>query len=376
MARMRLPPIGFWSYTRDNEMLSSGRLATLQTRILAEIQARYGRDTVEIFHDTSEVRHGAKWETELRVWIARSTFFIPVLTPHFLQSEWCCREVTLFLERERELAALHPGAPASARIFPIHYVSIDRADTIDEGVRQALHERQWFDFRALQYEDFDGPKVRRAIADYADTICDLLLRQVEAPLSAEETALREQQEERRTIAQREALDLQAQENAKLEQVRRERRAAIAVWVRRNGTPLKWLVGLAVFVEGLNIVTAPRLPTYDSRPASTASAPMLSSTPVPADAEPMKKPSIEPLSTRPNHPGSKAAEHPVAQRTSPEGNRGPSAPIEGQAKKPATASSGESKTVPSTLVSKPKPSSTISTRRIPCAPLPGVTACGK
>src|SRR5271168_1006819 len=101
---MSLEPVGFWSYTRDDDARSRGKLSQLRTLLADELQGRFGRAyKVHIFQDIVAISYGAAWETEIKVALDSCSFFIPIITPGFLQSEMCCREVMLFHQRATEM---------------------------------------------------------------------------------------------------------------------------------------------------------------------------------------------------------------------------------------------------------------------------------
>ena len=110
---VRLPPIGFWSYARQDDALSAGRLSQLRAILVDEVQQLFGREPVRLFQDSSTIAHGSNWESEIRAAIAQSAFLVPILTPNFIQSEWCCREVELFLERVPQPKAKGRGATST-----------------------------------------------------------------------------------------------------------------------------------------------------------------------------------------------------------------------------------------------------------------------
>ena len=225
--KMRLPPIGFWSYARQDDELSDGELTRLRTQVRSALQQQFGRTPIEIFQDTSAIPHGAKWEEEIRHSLFNSSFLIPILTPNFLQSEWCNREIELFLERQHQLFEAYPDLPRESRIFPIHYVDVNRADVLDPANLKALQELQWFDFRDLRYEN--GPLPRKAIATFAESIRDLLLIEVARPPTEEELAREARAREERAAAQAARLaaeaDAKAKAEAQAEEVRQKRDAA-------------------------------------------------------------------------------------------------------------------------------------------------------
>ncbi|MEA3014862.1 MAG: hypothetical protein QOD42_3407 [Sphingomonadales bacterium] len=181
MAKIRLPPIGFWSYVRRDDERNRGKISELRELVLAELETQIGGD-VPVFKDTISIPHGVRWEALTTQALSDATFFIPILTPNFLQSEWCCKEVRLFLEREQELFAAYPDLPKRSRIFPIHYVDVEEdADTTDETVRDTLMQLQHFSFQRRRNLRYDEPEVRDFVSAFVTDIRNLLKARVEQP---------------------------------------------------------------------------------------------------------------------------------------------------------------------------------------------------
>ncbi len=137
-----LPPIGFWSYSRDDDDRARGRLTQLHALLTEELKGRFGRRAgVRLFRDVSEITYGDLWEQKIINELNQSSFLIPILTPDFLQSEWCCKEVLHFQDRETTLGR-------SGLIFPIHWVDTGR---INPASSDHVHDRRvWDRLRATQ----------------------------------------------------------------------------------------------------------------------------------------------------------------------------------------------------------------------------------
>lgn len=210
---IRLQPIGFWSYSRQDDELSKGKLSNLRALLMSEIQQQYGREPIQLFQDVSAIPHGAEWGYEIRKSLYNATFFIPIITPNFIQSEWCSAEVMIFLEREQDLCATYPELPRRSRIFPLQLIDITGVDAFNPDVLAALELRQSFDFRALRHRNLDDETVRHALADFATSIRRALQIKVRPPLTPEE---RERQATEAAAAQ-----------ARQEALRREEEAARA-----------------------------------------------------------------------------------------------------------------------------------------------------
>ncbi len=171
-----LPPIGFWSYTSSDDEASNGRLSALRLLLAKELQLKVGRnDRVKIFQDVAAIPHGTDWLKQIMNALAESSFFIPIVTPAFLQSEMCCREVLHF--REREIALGRDDL-----ILPLHYVTTDRVDPArpgachDPAVLELLRSRQWIDFRPLRTRQVDSESVLNLLDAFSESIADALHR--------------------------------------------------------------------------------------------------------------------------------------------------------------------------------------------------------
>jgi TIR domain len=101
-----LKPIGFWSYTSSDDTRSGGRLSQLRRLLADELQLLIGRrQPVHLWQDVAAIPHGSDWLKEIHKALDASSFFIPIVTPAFLESEMCSLEVMRFREREQSLGA-------------------------------------------------------------------------------------------------------------------------------------------------------------------------------------------------------------------------------------------------------------------------------
>lgn len=224
--KVRVPPIGFWSYSRQDDELSQAKLSGLRALLKAEIQQQYGREPVQLFQDVGAITHGDDWEREIRNALAQATFIIPIITPNFIQSQWCSKEVALFLEREREIFETYPGLRDRGRIFPLLLIDVEDVDPFDAATLEILRARQWFDFRAFRHRRLDDEAVQAAIADFASSIRGLLQTQVPRPLTAEEVRQREEAAAE-AVRRREAAEAEARERAAEAQRQRDAELAAA-----------------------------------------------------------------------------------------------------------------------------------------------------
>src|SRR5262249_21649104 len=108
--------VGFFSYSREDDEGSGGKLSKLGERIQAELRGQLGRANFTLWQDKS-IAHGEWWEEEIKSAIARSVFFIPIITPTAVRSRQWKFEFDSFLAREKELGR-------HDLVFPILYISV------------------------------------------------------------------------------------------------------------------------------------------------------------------------------------------------------------------------------------------------------------
>lgn len=176
-----LKPTGFWSYSTLDDQHSHGRLSKLRALLAGELQQAIGRSpVVQLFQDAAAISPGMDWEQSIREAIDDASFLIPIITPGYLQSEWCCTELRLFLERERALGR-------NDLIFPVYYQdisdfeSIRAGDVHDPEILPLLKTRQWADFRDLRHADVISEKVARRVARLAESMRRTLYRERRPP---------------------------------------------------------------------------------------------------------------------------------------------------------------------------------------------------
>jgi hypothetical protein len=76
--------VGFFSYSREDDEDSGGKLSKLRERIQAELRGQLVRTKADfkLWQDKTAIAHGKLWEDEIKTAIAESSFFIPIIT-HF-----------------------------------------------------------------------------------------------------------------------------------------------------------------------------------------------------------------------------------------------------------------------------------------------------
>jgi len=138
------------------------------THLRSSLELEYLKLTgakLKIFMDTG-ISKGMRWEEQISHAIADSRMFILVLTPNYLHSSFCRRE--LF-----EFAKTHPERP----IVPVHYIDVekmsDNRELSKNRARAMIGRYQWDDWRQLRLVSFRNKKVREQVTQLARTISEL-----------------------------------------------------------------------------------------------------------------------------------------------------------------------------------------------------------
>jgi F-box protein 11 len=95
-------PIAFMSYAIDDDEHDGGNLTRFCERLSGEVQMQTGDEFV-IFQDRKHILWGQNWRARIEESLDGAAFLIPIITPSFFVSPYCCDELERFLERERQL---------------------------------------------------------------------------------------------------------------------------------------------------------------------------------------------------------------------------------------------------------------------------------
>jgi formylglycine-generating enzyme required for sulfatase activity len=158
------------SYTRNDDEHHKGYLTTFREQLSGEVQVYTGRP-FRIFQDIEEIKWGQPFEERIDAALAEITFFIPILTPSFFNSEFCRYELERFLQREQQLGR-------NDLVLPVYFIRVPGLESAalrtDDPLMQTLAARQYIDWRKLRRRSFDLPEVGDKLAEMAEHIADAL----------------------------------------------------------------------------------------------------------------------------------------------------------------------------------------------------------
>src|SRR5215471_19773503 len=207
--------VGFFSYSREDDEDSGGKLSKLRERIQAELRSQLGRTKADfrLWQDKIAIAHGELWEDTIRKGVAESVFFIPIITPTAVRSSFCKFEFETFLAREKELGR-------SNLVFPILYIPVPAL--ADDGWRQdpllaIIGSRQYEQWQNLRHLDPSSTEVALRVEKLCENICKALQQPWLSPQERQEA-------EARRVAEAEHLRQEAEIKQRAAEERRRRKA--------------------------------------------------------------------------------------------------------------------------------------------------------
>jgi hypothetical protein len=94
--------VGFWSYVREDDEGDHRRIRALADDLREQYRIQTA-EKLELFVDRESIEWGEAWKRRIDTAIAGTTFFIPIITPSYLLSPECRRELLKFVREAERL---------------------------------------------------------------------------------------------------------------------------------------------------------------------------------------------------------------------------------------------------------------------------------
>ena len=214
--------VGFFSYSREDDEDFRGSFSALRDTIQRELSTQLGRTrrNFRLWQDQEAIAPGKDWEAEITKAVERSEFFIPIVTPRAVRSDYCKFEFASFVARE---GALGRGD----LVFPILWISVpallDETQWRDDPVLSIVAKRQYVDWRSFRYVSVDTPAFGQAIDRYCGKIVDTLRE----PWLSPEERVRQEAEAKRRAEDQERVRQEAEAKRQTEERERLRKGALS-----------------------------------------------------------------------------------------------------------------------------------------------------
>lgn len=151
----------FLSYVRKDDEYEQGRIVQFARDVAETYAFLFGRD-IRLFVDRDNTLWGEAWADRLANEVAQTSFLVSVVTPRYLTSEACAKEVLDF--RAAAARSRTPGL-----LLPLIWVDIADTDVVSDSdpVRQAILSSQYesiVDVPHLERSSIEYKKARERIA--------------------------------------------------------------------------------------------------------------------------------------------------------------------------------------------------------------------
>jgi TIR domain len=157
---------GFWSYTHHDDTADRGALVRLARHVIAEFGVLTG-ESLELFLDRDSLEWGAAWRERIDEALAGATFFIPIVTPRYFQSQECRKELLKFRAEASRLGL-------DQLLLPVYWVTVRELD--DEPTDEAMAlvaARQREDLRDVRLLDETSSEYRTAVHRLAARLAEI-----------------------------------------------------------------------------------------------------------------------------------------------------------------------------------------------------------
>jgi hypothetical protein len=171
---------GFFSYAHLDAQNDSKLVEALTTELERRVSAKLTNAEFSIWRDTAGLRTGEKWNDKIVHTIQNSQIFIVLLTPKWIQSEYCRKEYECFLAVEESIGVGHYVAPLLIRSVESQ---VPRFNPDQKATYDSLTERQYKKILATDFLRQSEDQRTLWIESVADDIDAMIerLRTVEPP---------------------------------------------------------------------------------------------------------------------------------------------------------------------------------------------------
>jgi len=203
--------VGFFSYSRNDDEGDDGAVSALANRIYRELRSQLGRTerTFKLWRDKDALAAGDHWKGKLKASVSESVFFILIVSPSAVNSNFCRFEFDSFVEREKELGR-------DDLVFPVLYVSVpELEDNRKEAdpVLSTIANRQYVDWRHIRHRDVNSSEVKLTVEQF----CSIISKKLRAPwTSPEEIAAQRLADEQRRNQEAKTKRREEQEHQRVE----------------------------------------------------------------------------------------------------------------------------------------------------------------
>ena len=153
----------FLSYTRIKDQFN----AVTDFHAHLENELKQSAPGTSVFFDKRNLNDGGHFPDELSAELQQADVLIPLLSPAWLQSDWCRREFELFTSDRQDVGRLH-------RVLPVLWVATPQVSAQStDPIARALASIQRPDWTQRRHESWTNPNKLANMAKLAESTASL-----------------------------------------------------------------------------------------------------------------------------------------------------------------------------------------------------------
>jgi hypothetical protein len=174
---------GFFSYAHHDAEIDPSLITDFTSQLEGRVGSKLTNARFAIWRDKEGLRTGARWNEKIETELRRADVLILLLTPRWIESDYCRREYTVFegVEASREIGEY--VAPILAR--PISQQE-KHFTPEQKDVHDRIANRQYF--KAVDFLNLNRAQRNSEIEKLADDIAGMIDRLRELPATSEHSA--------------------------------------------------------------------------------------------------------------------------------------------------------------------------------------------
>lgn len=153
----------FLSYCHEDNNYLNGEITQLMREIAKSYEFLYG-NSLDVFVDSDSIHWGQRWRDELDRRIESCNVIVPAVTPRYMMSEACRKELLAFNEKIK--------SRPNCRIMPLIWQGINGVRDTSDPVGQIVEQHQYEDVESLRGADPKDPVYRKRVESLARRIHD------------------------------------------------------------------------------------------------------------------------------------------------------------------------------------------------------------
>lgn len=180
-AEMQVDASIFLSYCREDNEYLDGAITDFAKAIARAYRHLYG-NRLDVFIDTESIRWGEDWKQELSRRIESTNFIMPAITPSYIRSDACRKELIEFAGRTKDMR--------NSRVLALIWkdINTDASALSHDPVLKIVKDHQWMSAEGIADLDPKSREYKKHAEKLAESLHGTICQIAEQPAKTTEKA--------------------------------------------------------------------------------------------------------------------------------------------------------------------------------------------